>query len=149
VTEPLVDPIGPLIIEARAVSEIAAIVGARVRGFEPHGATDSYEGDALGPGKYKAFLVLFALSIPPDFRVPIIRAEIGFRAYGRTLEEAMALYGAVVAGFHRRKHRIASDGLGIYRTSVTGGEQSKDPSTDQPLVTGTIELLATSQAVAV
>lgn len=144
----MIDPMGPLIVELREDAGIAAIFDARIRGLEPHGATPSYAGDARGPGKYVAFLVLTALSLPPDTRVPVMWATIAFQSYGRTKEEAMAGYLAVVNALHRAGPRLRPGGLGIYRTNVTGGEQTKDPKTQQPRVDGTIQLIATTQAVA-
>lgn len=143
----MLDPMGDMIGEARDAGGIAAIVGARVRGYEPQGATETYDGDAQGPGHYKAFLVLVALSVPPQRRVPVTFAEYAFRAYGRNVREAWDLYRAIVDAFHRQGPRLRSSGLGIYSTWVTGGAQEKDPKTDQPYVTGTIQLTATTQAV--
>jgi hypothetical protein len=145
----VIDPMGSLIVELRETAAVAALVGARVRAREPHGATDSYEGDALGPGAYKAFLVLVQLSLPPDRRVPVTVAEYAVRCYGRTSEEASAVYGAVVDALHRRGPRLRPNGLGIYATWVTGGASDVDPKTQQPVVTGTIQLTATTQAVTV
>ena len=143
----MIDPTGPLVVELREDAGVEAIFGARVRTNEPTGASATYEGDALGPGKYKAFLVISALSLPPEKRVPVYFATYAFRSYGRTKEEATAGYLAVASALHRRGPRVASGGLGIYSTSVTGGEASKDPKTQQPVVTGTIQLIATTQAV--
>jgi len=143
----MIDPTGSLIVELREDAGVAAIAGARIRGLEPEGATRTYEGDALGPGHYKAFVVLAALSLPPHRRVPVMWAEYVVRAYGRDGDEAMALYLAIVDAMHRRGPRLKSNGLGIYSTHVTGGEASKDPKTQQPVVTGTIQLTATTQAV--
>jgi hypothetical protein len=143
----VIDPLGSLVSEVREIPGVAALVGVRVRGFEPQGETDSYEGDALGPGHYKAFIVIATLSLPPERRVPVTFADYALRCYGRTKEEATAVYLAVVDGEHRRMHRLRPNGLGIYATYVTGGEQSLDPKTSQPVVTGTIQLIATTQAV--
>lgn len=146
-TDPQIDPMGGLILELREDADVAALVGVRVRGFEPQGATDTYEGDALGPGHYKAFVVLVALSVPPHRRVPVTWAEYGVRCYGRTTREAWDVWAAVAKALHAVGPRLRSNGLGIYATHVTGGAQDKDPKTSQPVVTGTIQLIATTQAV--
>lgn len=142
------DPLGDLIVEVRQIPAVAAIVGSRVRGREPQGATASYVGDAQGPGKYKAFIVLVALSRPPDRRVPITFAEYAVRCYGRTSAEADQLFDAVSGGMARRGHRLHTSGLGVYRSDVTGGSHETDPKTQQPMTVGTIQLIATTQAVA-
>lgn len=143
----MIDPTGALIVELRDDSGIAAIFGARIRGLDPEGASKTYEGDSLGAGHYKAFLVLASLSLPPHPRVPVTWATYAFRSYGRDPDEAMAGYVAVVNALHRRGPRLKTSGLGIYSTKVAGGEASKDPKTQQPVVTGTISLIATTQAV--
>lgn len=135
------DPIGSLITEARADSALAALVGARVRGFEPA------PGDAQGAGSYQAFVVITALSVPVHPQVPITFAEYGVRAYGSTPQNAWAVWAALVRVFHGSTHRVKANGLGIYRTATLGGSQSNDPDTHQPLVEGTIQLIATAQAV--
>ena len=146
---PQKDPLGTVITEARADGDLAALVGTRVRGFEPTGPSDGYEGDALGPGKYKAFLVISTLSAPPHRRLPITDAEFGVSAYGSTPQNAWAVWGAFVKAFHGRGNRVGTGGLGIYASSiVSGGQQDKDPDTSQPLVRGTLRLIATAQAVA-
>lgn len=146
---PMLDPIGTLVVELRADSDVAALVGARIRTFEPLGASDTYEGDALGPGHYKPFVVITALSVPPDRRVPITRPEYAVTCYGTSPQNASAVWGAVVKAMHGVGPRIRSaTGQGIYVSwAATGGEQDKDPFTSQPIVRGTIELIATAQAV--
>jgi hypothetical protein len=43
---------------------------------------------------------------------------------------------------------VKSSGLGIYQSWVeTGGAADQDPDTKQPLVSGTIRLIATTQVV--
>jgi len=46
-----------------------------------------------------------------------------------------------------RGPRLRSDGIGIYRSYVTGGVDDVDPKTTQPVVTGVIHLIASAQAV--
>lgn len=138
---PQKDPMGSLILEARADSDVASLVGTRVRGFEPA------EDDAKGPGEYQAFVVISALSVPVNARVPITDALYALSAYGSTPQNAWAVWGALVKAFHAVGPRIGSSRLGIYRSWVSGGEQDKDPDTAQPVVRGTLRLIATAQAV--
>jgi hypothetical protein len=137
-TVPQLDPMGAIIAELRADAHVAALVGTRVRGFEPA------EGDAQGPQAYQSFIVVSALSVPPHPRVPITFAEYAIRAYGRTAQGAWAVWAAVVKALHMTGERVKANGLGIYQTFVlTGGTQDSDPDTNQPLVTGTIRVTAT------
>lgn len=153
--DPQLDPMGALITELRADPDVAALVGSRVRGFEPApvrkdaaGAVVD-QGDARGPGEYIAFVILQALDVPPHPRVPITFGDYLARAYGSTPQHAWAVWGALVKALHGVGARRKTNGLGIYRTSITsGGTQDKDPDTQQPLVTGTIRIIATVQAIA-
>ena len=149
------DPLGSLVTEGKASATLASLVSGRIRGFEPKPETrDSlgdltYEGDALGPGHYKAFVVIAALDVPPHPSVPITFATYVVRAYGTTAQNAWAVWGAVVQTFHKVRGRMGNSGLGMYQTSViSGGEEDKDPETDQPVVLGTIQLIATLSAIA-
>lgn len=142
------DPLGKLIIELRADAAVAAIAGAnptstvRVRGFEPG------PDDAQGPGQYRAFVVLVNEGGPRFRRVPVQRPRIAARCYGRNPAEASQLAAAVSDALHFRGPRVHANGLGIYQSwDDTGGEQDKDPDTDQPFVTLFIDLFATTQAV--
>lgn len=146
-SDPYVDLTPALVAELRAGTDIAALVGARVRTDEPHGATATYEGDARGPGEYVPFLVVSHLSLPADRRVPVMRAAFGLRCYGRTKEEATAIFLAVAGELHDRGPRLHTDGTGIYSSAVTGGAKDRDPKTNQPVVTGTIELTASTMVV--
>lgn len=142
--DPQLDPMGSLIVEWRSDADVAALVGVRVRGFEPAA------GDAKGPGEYQAFIVVSALDVPPHPTVPITFAQYGVRCYGATPQAAWAVWAAVVKATHAVGPRVKASGLGIYRSAVaSGGEQSKDPDTGQPYVVGTISLIATAQAVTV
>ena len=148
-TDPIIDPMGSLIAEAKADPDLGALVSDRVRGFEPKGKTDTYEGDALGPGSYKSFVVISALSVPPHTRVPITFAEYTVRCYGVTAQGAWEVWAAFVKAFHMTGERVKGNGLGIYQTYIlTGGSQDKDPDTDQPVVTGTMRVTTTTVAVA-
>lgn len=137
------DPLGSLLVEIRSDVDVEALVDGRVRGFEPA------PGDAKAAGSYQAFVVLVALSVPPDPQLPVTFATYGVRCYGSTPQNAFAVWGTVVKVVHSIGPRLKANGLGIYRSAViSGGEQGKDPDTQQPVVEGTIRLIATTQAVA-
>lgn len=150
------DPLGPLLIEIRGDGAVAAIAGvnptsspARVRGFEPAPKTTAYAGDAHGAGSYRAFVVLANLGGSRMRRVPVQRPRFVARCYGRTPAEAAELATAVSDAIHYRGPRVASNDLGIYASyDDQGGEQDKDPDTQQPYVPIFIDLIATTQAVA-
>lgn len=141
--EPQMDPMGSLIVEVRDDVDVDALVDGRVRGFQPA------PGDAQPLGKFKAFVVLVTLDAPPHPQLPITFASYALRAYGVTPQGAWAVWGACVKALHRYGPRVKASGLGIYRSAViSGGDQSADPDTDQPVVEGVIRLIATTQAVA-
>jgi hypothetical protein len=156
VIDPMLDPLGSLIIEVRDDPDAGGLVSRRVRGFKPAPAVLHPEtgvvveqGDMRGAGEYVPFMVLTTLSAPPEPRVPITFATIGARCYGVTPQGAWAIYGALVKAVNNIGSRVKSNGLGIYNTLVIGGgEQDEDPDTKQPLVHATIQLIATTQAVA-
>ena len=132
--------VGKVRIELRDDGEVAAIVGKRVRVAEPA------PGDSAKP--YRAFVVLSLLSTAREKRRPVQRTFIGVRCYGRTQQEAEALYGACSDAVHDIGPRTHGD-VGIYLSSDnTGGTAGKDPDTSQPYVEFTIDLFATTQAVA-
>jgi hypothetical protein len=140
---PQLDPLGSLLVEIRSDVDVDALVDGRVRGFEPA------PGDAKPAGSYQGFIVIVALGVPPDPQLPVTFATYAIRCYGTTPQNAWAVWGAVVAALHETPPRLKSNGLGIYKTIVIdGGEQGKDPDTQQPVVEGTIRLIATTQAVA-
>lgn len=137
------DPLGSLLVEIRSDVDVDALVDGRVRGFEPA------PGDAKAAGSYQAFVVIVALSDPPDPQLPVTFATYGIRCYGATPQAARALWGTVVKAVHEVGPRLKANGLGIYKTIVVGGgEAGKDPDTGQPQVEGTVRLIATTQAVA-
>lgn len=137
------DALGKVLIEIREDSAVAALVGTRVRGFEP--APD----DARGPGEYQAFVVLSLLDDPRvGPRIPVHRALIAARCYGRTPAEAASLRWAVSNAIHGLSPRVKANGLGIYQSlDDGGGAQEKDPDTQQPYQTFTFAVLATTVAV--
>lgn len=151
------DPMGKLLIELRQDAAVAAIVGVnptsatpRVRAVRPAPKTNSYDGDAHGPGEYRAFVVVTNLGGPRWYRVPIQQPRFLARCYGRDAVEAAELGRAVSDSIHYIGPRVHSGGLGFYSSfDSNGGEQDEDPDTQQPLTTVFIDILATTQAVAV
>ena len=141
--DPQLDPLGSLLVEIRDDVDVDALVDGRVRGFEPA------PGDAKPAGSYQAFIVLVNLGAPPDPQLPVTFATFAVRCYGSTPQNAWAVWGAVVKSVHETGPRLKASGLGFYKTIVVdGGEQGKDPDTQQPVVTGTVRLIATTQVVA-
>ena len=142
--DPQLDPLGSLLTEIRDDIDVDTLVDGRVRGFEPA------PGDAQPTGKFKAFVVIVTLDAPPEMGIPVTFATYGVRCYGATPQGAWAVWGAVVKAVHMIGPRLKSSGLGIYQTIVNGGgDQEKDPDTQQPVVMGTIRLIATTQVVSV
>jgi hypothetical protein len=142
-TDPMLDPLGSLITEARSDADVAALVGARVRGVEPG------QGDARGPSDYQAFVTMHILDAPINFSVPISFATVGVNCYGVTHQNAWAVWAAIAKCFHRQGERVKANRLGIYQTLVlSGGEQDTDPDTNQPVVRGTLRVTVAAQAVA-
>jgi hypothetical protein len=153
-TEPMVNVVGAMITELRDDADVAALVGNRIRHANPLGEVHdasgalTYDGDAHGSGEYKAFIVLVVLSDPPVRRVPVQYLEVAARCYGVTRQQARELYGAVVKTFHDRGVRVKTNGIGIWRSAmVGGGSDDTDPKTSQPLVVGTIQLIAATVVV--
>jgi hypothetical protein len=136
----MIDPTGALIVELRDYLGDAGITD-KVRGFEPA------PGDATKP--YQRFVVIVALDVPPDGRLPITDARYAFRCYGTSPQDAFAVYVGLCEAIHAIGPRVKTSGLGIYNSWVeVGGTAERDPDTKQPLVSGTIHLIATTQAVA-
>ena len=140
----MLDPLGRLLTEVRDDADVSALVSTRVRGFEPA------PGDAKPAGSYQAFVVISALSAARETRSPTARWTYGVRCYGSTPQNAMAVYAACSDAIHHIGPRLrASDGLGIYIShDIGGGSAEKDPDTQQPVVIFTVELFATTVAVA-
>lgn len=139
--DPLMDPMGALVLELRGDADVASLVSTRVRGGEPA------EGDARGPGNYQAFVVLTGAPVPLA-RVPVSRSLYGVRCYGVTFQNATAVWSAVVKALHFAGARLKANGLGIYITAIEqAAEPVRDPDTDQPYIEGTIRIIATAQAI--
>jgi hypothetical protein len=145
---PQLDPMGAIVTEARAAPDLAALVGTDARGKVRVRGSEPGPGDEKGVGEFQAFVVISTLSAPPMIRTPATVAEYSVRCYGATFQNAWAVWGAFVAAFHEIGPRLKASGLGIYRTDViTGGSEDRDPDTNQPVVTGSIRLIATTQVV--
>jgi hypothetical protein len=144
--EPIVDPTGSLILELRA----ADIAGKRIRGGEPAPKTNSYEGDALGPGHYKRFVVLTRLGSDQRFRrAGAATYRIGIRCYGADAQDAAALFGECSRVLHNAGPRVSAAGVATYNTvDVSGGNAQRDPDTQQPYEAGVIELIAGTEVLA-
>jgi hypothetical protein len=152
--DPMVNVVGAMIAELRDDSDVAALVGNRIRHGNPLGEVFSptgsmtYDGDAHGSGEYKAFIVLVVLSDPPMRRVPVQFLEVAARCYGATRQQSREVYGAVVKCFQDRGVRVKSNGTGIWRSAIVGGgSDDADPKTAQPVVIGTIQLIAATVVV--
>ena len=141
----MVDPTGPLIVELRN----AGIAGGRVRGGEPAPKANGYEGDALGPGHYKRFVVLSRLGFDRLHRTPVAFHRIGIRAYGATYQDAAALYGEISDLLDNGGPRVSGSGAPIYQSlDISGGNAAADPDTGQPYEAGVIELIAGTEVLA-
>jgi hypothetical protein len=109
------DPVGRLLVELREDDRVAAIVGAnptepvypRVR------SPKSAPGDLQGPESYRAHAVIGTLATPRMASVPVQRARHVVRCYGRTPEEAAALYAACSDALHHVGPRVTGAGNGI------------------------------------
>lgn len=140
--DPMLDPTGPLVLELRSDSDVANLVGTRVRAGEPA------PGDSKGAGEYLAFVLLLGAPAPYS-RVPVSRSTYAVRCYGVTPQGATALWGAVVKAIHQSRARLKSNGLGIYLSWIQDtADQLRDPDTKQPYVEGSLVIYATAQAIA-
>lgn len=154
-TEPMLDPTGAFIRELQDDTDLDELVDGHVHGFEPgpevtRNGVVTHPADAQPSGKYRRFVVVVPLGVPPEPRTPVTFATYAARCYGVTPQDASRVYGALVKAIHNIGPRLKESGLGIYQTLViSGGEQLKDPDTDQPYVLATIRLVATTHLVGV
>lgn len=144
------DPVGRIVTELRDADAVADIVGenphelVRPRVRSPQAA----EGDMQGP-VYRAFVTVATLALPRMQSVPVQRTRHVVRCFGRTPEEAAALYVACSDALHHMGPRVTGAGQAIYVShDDTGGEAGEDPDTHQPTYTFVVETLATTQVVA-
>lgn len=143
-----------ILLELRNAATVQAIVGTdangirRIRIDEPQGAVGDEKGDARGPGSYVAFIVIVQLDAPRiSPRVPVQRAVLAIRCYGRTRQEAAALRWAVSDVLNIAGGREHTNGLHIYQSIETsGGEDQKDPDTKQPYETVVLAAHASTMA---
>ena len=137
----LLSPLGAAIAELTADTAVKAIT-TRIRGVEP------IPGDALGPGKYLAFVVVTQLDAAPMAHMGVRETTLGIRAYDATYALAEALWLACEAVFLDRGARVADSGLGIYHSQVqASGTPDRDPDTKQPLFHGIVSYPTTIGAV--
>lgn len=143
----MIDPMPMLRAEIAAIPGVAAIVGAnptttpRVRIDEPA------PGDANGPGSYRAFIVLNPPTISRRRRRPVADVTVGARCYGRTAQEAQALYGALSDGVHDAGPRVNAANIGIYNSADDAANPDKDPDTEQPVIECIIGMVISTMAV--
>jgi hypothetical protein len=136
------DALPKILLELRDDDDVDEIVDGRVRGFEPA------PGDAQAADAYKAFVVVVQLDAPRLGRIPVQRPVIAVRCYGRTPQEAAALRWACSNAVHFTGPRVHNNRLGIYTSMDTGGgEQLRDPDTNQPYQMFTMDAFATTMEV--
>lgn len=142
--------IAPYVTELREDAAVIAVIGVDGNGVRRVRAAEPLAGDAQGPGRYLPFMVLDVFDAPPEPDIPVTFATIGASCYGTTHQNAWAVYLALVEATHRVGPRLKDNGLGFYRSLVvSGGEQGRDPDTKQPVVRAVVNLIATTEAVAV
>ncbi len=126
----MIDPLRSILAEIAAAPVVAALVGDRVRRFEPA------PGDARGPGEWQPFVVLLRLDGTLELgRLPVQHVPIAARAYGRSDHEATTLAGAIADALHNVGPRGE-----LYRTYTPSiGPSLRDPDTGQPYVEVLIE----------
>jgi hypothetical protein len=123
----LADPTGLLLTGIRDDAGVAALTD-RVRCPEP------LSGDALGPGKYQAFIVLSQLGRSRLKRAPLQEVRYVAKCYAATFQAADALAGAVSAAVHAVGRRASGGGVVIFGSFDDGSQgATKDPNTGQPM----------------
>ena len=132
----MIDPTGYLLTTIRDYPAVAALT-TRVRGGEPA------PGDAMGAGLYQRFIVLSQLGRQREKRVPVQEVRYVAKAYGVTAQDAMTLAGAISDSIHNRKSRANASGVLIWASfDDGGGDATKDPDTEQPMVSVVISVTA-------
>lgn len=133
------DPVGSLVTELRD----AGIASGLVRGGEPSGRTETYEGDALGPGRYKRFVVVVRLGRQINDAMVVQMVRIGIRTYGVTPQDAGALNGDVAVALNNIGGRGSSLSRWVYNTvEEEGGVPGTDPDTGQPYESSVVVAVA-------
>ncbi len=148
----LADPVGKVLTEIRASADVTSWgqwgSADRVRPGEPKPKDASYEGDALGPGQYKRFIVVSVLGRARQRRLPVQEVRLSVRVYGLTAQDAGAGAMAVSAAIHAKGPRIGS-GVGIWNSWDELGEgYEKDPDTKQPYETVVVSIDAATLPMA-
>lgn len=150
------DVLGKLVLEVRDDDGVDNIAHGRVRGVDPaaevlHPTTKAVitTADTQPPGSYNAHVVMVLLDDPRVApRLPVHRALIGVRCYGRTRAEAAALRWAVSNAIHLVGPRLKANGLAIWQSlDASGGAQATDPDTQQPYEAFVVSALASTVAV--
>jgi hypothetical protein len=129
VIEPLVDPTGFLVTSLRDDPGVAAL-NCPVRTGEPA------PGDALGPGKYKRFVVLVRLGRTRHPHAPVQGIHYAARCYGTSYQDATFVAATVASAIHDRGVRVSPGGISVLNSLDDGGDGAgKDPDTAQPYET--------------
>jgi hypothetical protein len=132
------DPVGTIVAELRD----AGIASGRVRGGEPVGVSADYEGDALGPGHYKRFVVVVRLGRVISDAVVLQMVRLGIRSYGVTPQDAGALNGDVGVALHNIGGRGTLPRWVFNTVEEEGGVPGKDPDTGQPYESSVVVAVA-------
>jgi hypothetical protein len=144
----MLSPLAAAVAELAAAAGVQSIVGVDAAGVRRIRPVEPGPGDALGPGKYQAFVVVSQLGAPWATGTATSSVTLGLRCYAATHALAEALALACAAVFHRAGPRVAASGLAIYGSTVQGGPQpDKDPDTRQPLAHLIVGLNTSVQAV--
>ena len=119
----MVDVTGKVIVELRSNAAVFAIAGNRVGGRT---SSAGWSGNAY----------VLVERIGPIRRFPrasFFRGRLSVTAFGRTDQEAAALYGAISDVLAGRGPRQSAGGVALYRSEEeVGGQAVLDPDNDQP-----------------
>jgi hypothetical protein len=99
----MTDPTGALLVEIRDYLAAEGVT-TRVRPTEPE------PGDARRFGEYVRFVVLVALSLPPDPMLPTMDATFAVRCYGTNPVDASLVWRYVADAVHRIGPRVGTSG---------------------------------------
>jgi hypothetical protein len=133
----MIDPVGQIVVELRD----AGIASGRVRGGEATGRTEDYEGDALGPGHYKRFVVVVRLGRAMG-DAPVQTVRLAIRAYGVTPQDAGDLSGDIAVALHNVGGRGTAPKWVYNSVEAEGGAPAKDPDTGQPYESSVVVLVS-------
>jgi hypothetical protein len=131
-----IDAVGKIILELRADTAVAAIVGTKVWGQE---IPDNIDADP------RPFILVHNLVNVPHSREPLQNSRVSIMAVGLTPRLAAALYVAVSNALHDKGPRHTAGGTAIYRShEEAGGQPMTDPQTGWPSSTAIYVLQAAS-----